>query len=54
MDTLAVVLRYGFVLALLVEAVLIGRAFWGLLQTRATARAAAAETAQMKDGVEEA
>lgn len=35
MDTLAIVLRYGFLAALLVEAVLLGRAFLGMLREKA-------------------
>lgn len=35
MDTLALVLRYGFLVALLVEAALIGRALFALLREKA-------------------
>lgn len=41
MDTFTTVLRYGFLLALAVEALLLGRAFWGLLREKATAPPAA-------------
>lgn len=37
MDTLSFVIRYGFLVALLVEAVLLGRAFFGMLREKAVA-----------------
>ncbi|MFV9503171.1 MAG: hypothetical protein AB4911_01255 [Oscillochloridaceae bacterium umkhey_bin13] len=35
METLAFVVRYGFVLALVIEAVVLGRAMFGLLRAKA-------------------
>jgi hypothetical protein len=37
METLAFVIRYGFLVALIVEAVLLGRAFFGMLREKAVA-----------------
>ncbi len=37
MDTLVLVLRYGFLVALAVEAALIGRALFGMLREKARA-----------------
>lgn len=42
MDTFATIVRYGFLVALLVEAALIGRAFFGMLREKARAAAAPA------------
>ncbi len=42
METFALIVRYSFLVALLVEAVLIGRAFFGLLREKARAAAAPA------------
>ena len=41
MDTLALLLRYGFLAALLIEALLVGRALLAMLRERARASAAA-------------
>ena len=40
MDTLVLVLRYGFLVALVVEAALIGRALFGMLREKARAASA--------------
>lgn len=37
METFALVVRYGFLVALLVEAVILGRAFFGMLREKAVA-----------------
>jgi hypothetical protein len=41
MDTLALLLRYGFLAALLIEALLVGRALLAMLREKARASAAA-------------
>jgi hypothetical protein len=41
MDTFATILRYGFLVALLVEALLVGRAFFAMLREKARAAAPA-------------
>jgi hypothetical protein len=41
MDTFALLLRYGFLAALLIEALLVGRALLALLREKARAAAAA-------------
>jgi hypothetical protein len=41
MDTLALLLRYGFLAALLIEAVLVGRALLAMLREKARAAATA-------------
>lgn len=53
MDTLALVLRYGFLVALLVEAVLIGRALFAMLREKAVAQRPSPSNVEASAAVEE-
>jgi hypothetical protein len=49
METFALLVRYGFLVALIVEAVILGRAFFGMLRAKAMPAPASAATPDADD-----